>query len=311
MQIHRDFAAMPEDARGSVVAVGNFDGVHKGHLAVIAIAREEAERRGAPLGAVTFEPHPRSVFQPETQPFRLTPLAEKARQLATLGVDHLYVQRFDLEFSHVSADDFVARVLVDALGVAHVVTGYDFVFGHKRGGNVTLLAEMSAAGLFGFTAVDPVQAGDGEVYSSTRIRTFLQAGSPERAADLLGRPYAIEGEVLRGDQRGRALGFPTANLETSDHLQPAFGVYAVEARLPDGARRGGVANFGRRPTVDGVRLLLEVHLLDFTADLYGHRVAVEFLHFMRTEQKFDGLDALTAQIASDCEAARNWLAARA
>ncbi len=309
MRLFESYLDLPDGARGAAVALGNFDGVHRGHAAVIELAGAAAQTGSTPLGVVTFEPHPRQVFQPTTHPFRLTPLAAKARLIAELGVDLLFALPFDLKFSQITADDFVQDILVGTLGVTHVVAGYDYEFGHKRAGNVALLERAAGEGLFGFTPAEAVHADDGEVYSSTRIRTFLEAGSPERAAELLGRPYAIEGVVEPGDRRGRAIGFPTANVDPGEYLRPALGVYVVRVRLTDGRWFGGVANFGRRPTVDGFKLLLESHLFDCTEDLYGSEIRVELLHFIRAERKFDGLDALKAQIAADSQDARAWLEA--
>ncbi|MDJ0893933.1 MAG: bifunctional riboflavin kinase/FAD synthetase [Alphaproteobacteria bacterium] len=309
MRLYESHSDLPDTARGAAVALGNFDGVHRGHAAVIGLAGAAAQTSSAPLGVVTFEPHPRQIFQPTTHPFRLTPLSAKTRLIAELGVDLLYALPFDLAFSQITAEAFIHDVLVGALGVTHVVAGYDYEFGHKRVGNVALLERAAGDGLFGFTPAAAVHAEDGEVYSSTRIRTFLEAGSPERATELLGRPYAIEGVVLRGDRRGRSIGFPTANVDPGEYLRPAFGVYVVRVRLTDGRWFGGVANFGQRPTVDGFKLLLESHLFDCDEDLYGSEIRVELLHFIRTERKFDGLDALKAQIAADSESARAWLEA--
>ncbi len=309
MRLFESHLDLSEAARGAAVALGNFDGVHRGHAAVIGLARAAAQTGSTPLGVVTFEPHPRQIFQPTTHPFRLTPLSAKTRLIAELGVDVLYALPFDLAFSQITAEDFIHDVLVGALGVRHVVAGYDYEFGHKRAGNVALLERAAGEGLFGFTPAEAVHAEDGEVYSSTRIRTFLEAGSPERAAELLGRPYAIEGVVQTGDRRGSTIGFPTANVDPGEYLRPAFGVYVVRVRLTDGRWFGGVANFGQRPTVDGFTLLLESHLFDCNDDLYGTEIRVELLHFIRTERKFDGLDALKAQIAADSESARAWLEA--
>ena len=301
----------PAARLGAVLALGNFDGVHRGHQAVIAAARAVAGHLGAPAGVLTFEPHPRQLFRPGDPPFRLTPFRLKARLIETLGLDVLYALVFDQAFSERSAESFIADVLVAGFGVRHVVAGPDFVFGHRRQGSMALLAERGRALGFGVTAVEPV--GDGAAaISSSRIRSLLQEGNPAAAAALLGRPWEVEARVESGTQRGRTIGFPTANLALGECLRPATGVYAVEARLdsPESPAWTGVANFGRRPTVDGKSEWLEVHLFDFAGDLYGRHLRVGFCEYLRGERKFDGLPALTAQIAEDAARARALLAGR-
>ena len=297
--------------RGAVVAIGNFDGVHLGHRQVIERAGAIAKATPAPHAVLTFEPHPRSVLHPDGPPFRLTPFRAKSRLIEALGVDLLFTLHFDDAFAKRSAFDFVARVLWERLGACHVVVGYDFVFGHNRRGSPTLLAEGGRKLGFAVTIVDPVATPGGPVYSSTRIREHLANGRPREAAALLGRFWEIDGRVERGDERGRTIGFPTANLRLEDYLRPAAGVYAVRAGIEE---RGGVewhdgvANFGRRPTVGGSDLRLEVHLFDFSGDLYGRHLRVELIDYLRPEQKFPGLDALKAQIAEDARRARELLA---
>ena len=311
LRIFRHSSGLPADARASAVAIGNFDGVHLGHQAVIGTAVEKARTLGAPPAVLTFEPHPRMLFKPESEPFRLTPLRPKAHVLEELGVELLVVLAFDHALSQKSAEDFVAEVLVAGMAVSHVVVGADFVFGHDRLGTVDRLAEMGGRAGFGVTALKPVGGPDGTVYSSTAVRKALQGGEPRRAAALLGRPWEIEGRVEHGDARGRQLGFPTANVGLGDSLRPAFGVYAVEAGIDHGTRtewHSGVANLGRRPTVAGLVERLEVHLFDFDGDLYGRHLRVRLIEFLRPEKKFDGLDALRAQIARDSAQARAILA---
>jgi riboflavin kinase/FMN adenylyltransferase len=315
MAIFRHSNDLPDDARGAVVVIGNFDGVHRGHQLLLADARRLADELGAPMVVLTFEPHPRSVFMPERPPFRLTSLRAKAHALQEAGVDHLVVLHFDRAFALKPAEAFVEEILVGDLAARHVVVGWDFCFGHKRGGNVALLKSMGAKHGFGVTAVDPVMTGDGEVYSSSIIRDHLRQGRPAKAAELLGRPWEIEGRVEEGDQRGRTIGFATANIGLGDYLCPALGVYAVLAGRDPGVEHGeetqwlaGVANLGRRPTVGGEDVRLEVHLFDFAADLYGETLRVRLMDFIRPEKKFDGLDALKAQIALDCGQAREILA---
>lgn len=307
MKLFRHTADFPHDLRGVSVALGNFDGVHRGHRAVIAAAQERAKVLGAPSAVLTFEPHPRSLFRPDDTPFRLTPFRIKARLIEAMGVDALIVVPFDRAFSRRTAAAFVAEVLVRDLGVRHVVAGYDFVFGHNRGGDMALLARMGAELGFGVTEVKPVGDAAGTVFSSTRVRELLRDGRPDAAADILGHPFEIEGRVEHGDKRGRTIGFPTANVELGEYLRPRFGVYAVLAGIDEGTRtvwHKGVANLGLRPTVGGLTERLEVHLFDFDGDLYGRHLRVQLRAFIRPEMKFAGLDALKAQIAADAEAAR-------
>ncbi|MBM3571624.1 MAG: bifunctional riboflavin kinase/FAD synthetase [Alphaproteobacteria bacterium] len=313
MRLFRHPTGLPERARGAVAALGNFDGVHLGHGAVIAatkaIAAELAGRLGQrpPTAVLTFEPHPRMMFQADPPPFRLTPFRIKARQIETLGIDLLFVLRFDRVFSLVGAEDFVTEILVKGLGVAHVVAGYDFVFGNRRRGNAALLHDMSVRHGFGFTEIQPVASPHATIYSSTAIRELLIAGKPADAAALLGRPWEIEGRVQTGDRRGRTIGFPTANLRLGSYLQPALGVYAVRAGVDLGGRtvwHDGVANLGRRPTFAGAEARLEVHLFDFAGDLYGRHLRVQLVEFLRPERKFSGIDELKTQIGQDAARAR-------
>jgi riboflavin kinase/FMN adenylyltransferase len=314
MRVHRHYDRLPDADRGSVVAIGNFDGVHRGHQAVIGEAKKIAAKIGAPSAVLTFEPHPRSFFRPDDPPFRLTPMRLKAHAIEALGVDLLFVVRFDAEFASFSAERFVAQVLGKAgLAARHVVTGYDFVFGKGRSGNAVLLERLAREHGYAYTAVSPVAAESGEIYSSTQIRAYLQKGKPKQAAHLLGRPWEIEGRVETGQQRGRTIGFPTANVRLTDVLQPAHGVYAVRAGVDQGANTqwfDGVANFGSRPTVDGKSVWLEIHLFDFAGDLYGKHLRVAFIDFLRAEMKFPSFDALKEQIARDSQAARDLLRAK-
>ena len=306
MRVVRHLADLPDRCRAAVVAIGNFDGVHLGHQTVIDAARRTASAASAPFAIMTFEPHPRRLFRPADPPFRLTPLRAKLERFAASDADLALVLRFDKRFAAQPAPHFIEAILANALAARHVVIGHNFCFGQGRAGNAALL---EAAGRFGVTVV-PAQVGpDGLPVSSTRIRDHLQAGAPQQAAQLLGRPFSISGHVRGGDRRGRLLGFPTANLALADYLRPRLGVYAVRARLPDGAPIDGVANLGERPTVDGKDVRLEVHLFDFAGDIYGRRLEVELIDFVRPEQRFAGLDALKAQIAADCATARAQLAA--
>ena len=313
MAIYRHSDGLPPEARGAVVAVGNFDGVHLGHQAVIAAARETAAELGAPLNVLTFEPHPRQVFQPDLPPFRLTPLRIKARALEAVGVDNMVVLHFDAAFSKITAEAFVADILLRDLGARHVVTGWDFRFGHKRGGDVALLEALGAAQGFGTTAVSPVAAGDGEVYASSRIRNYLKSAAPAKAAALLGRNWEIEGRVERGRGRGRTLGFPTANLDLGDYLSPAHGIYAVLAGVDAGADTvfsEGVGYYGEEPVTEGQRPPFEVHFFEDPGDLYGRHLRVQIVEYLRADKRFDGLEPLKAQIAEDCREARRILQGR-
>ena len=301
----RDLAAIPDLARGASLALGNFDGVHRGHAAVLRAAH--AARPDAPLGVLTFEPHPRELFRPDDPPFRLTLSAERADALAALGVAVVIEIPFDEAFSLRSAEEFFAAVLHRALGARHLACGADFAFGHRRGGDTAFLARRAEAAGMGLSLVPALSDAQGPV-SSTRIRRDLQDGYVERATAALGRPWAIRGIVTHGDARGRTIGFPTANIALGRHLEPARGVYAVSVRLPDGRVRPGVANIGRRPTVtEGAISRLEAHLFDFEEDLYGAELAVSLHAFLRAERRFAGLDELRVQIAADAAQARRYL----
>jgi riboflavin kinase/FMN adenylyltransferase len=295
--------------------MGNFDGLHRGHAVLISRTCELAREAGRPTGVLTFEPHPRSVFFPATEPFRLTPFRVKERELARLGIDLLFVQHFDLAFSKKSAEEFIAEVIVGAIRASHVVVGWDCTFGNRRRGNPELLRAIGAERGFGVTVLEPVRDREATVYSSTHIRELLKAGKPREAAMLLGRFWEIDGRVMTGDTRGRTIGFPTANLGLDDYLHPAFGVYAVRVCGDggddplSGRTVDGVANIGLRPTVGGLVPRLEAHLFDIDVDLYGRHLRVALVDFIRPEQKFAGLDALKAQIAEDAAKARAILAA--
>lgn len=307
MRVYRNVQSVTAEHSGAVVAVGNFDGVHSGHRVVIGEAGKIATSAGLKWGVLTFEPHPRNVFQPDVAPFRITPFAEKARLIGDLGVDFMIAQKFDLPFSQQSAATFVENSLVGGLQVRHLVAGYDFKFGHKRQGSCETLLSMGKDHGFDFTVVAAASDDGGGLYSSSRIRELLTAGDVCTVAEVLGRPFSITGVVNNGDKRGRTIGFPTANIALRGYIRPAFGVYAVHLTLPDGTEIPGVSNLGMRPTVNGSAPRLEVHLFDFDRDIYGHKVSVHFVEMLRPEKKFDGLDALKAQIARDSEQARTIL----
>lgn len=298
---------MPEELRGAIIAMGNFDGFHLGHQAVVARAVEWGRSEGRPVIVATFDPHPMRLFQPDAAPFRLTTLDQRLRLFAGADAQAMLVFHFDHALARHSATDFVA-MLSGELGAAGVVTGEDFTFGKGRGGSVAVLKEVGASLGLRSDAVAPVADESGEVVSSSRIREALKAGDCATATRLLTRPFAIEGVVMHGDKLGRTIDFPTANLEIGHYLRPAYGIYAVRARLPGGVRVDGVANLGIRPMFDPPKELLEPYFFDFSGDLYGQVIEVELIARLRGEEKFDGLEALRHQIALDCEAARQILA---
>jgi len=311
VKIFRHFEDVPAACRGAVVAIGNFDGVHRGHRALIAQAKAQADARGAPLAVLSFEPHPQEYFRPSPESFRLTPLRTKARLLADLGVDVLFALTFDGEMARRSPQDFVQTILVAGLGISGVVVGHDFEFGQKRAGNLATLSLFGGQEGFTVTAFDTVTASGDEKISSTLIRQLLKQAKPEEAARLLGHAWAVEARVEHGDARGRKMGFPTANMHLGHCLAPAFGVYAVRVAILDGdrvvSRHDGVANFGIRPMYQVQVPLLETHLFDFDGDLYGKYLSVELIRYIRPEAKFPSLDALIAQIATDAAKAREIL----
>ncbi len=314
MRIIRHPGSGATQQRGAVLAMGNFDGLHKGHAALIGQARSLAAARGAPVAVLTFEPHPRNVFMPGGEPFRLTPFRVKEREIARLGVDFLFIQHFDRAFAEKSAESFIEEVMIEAIGVAHIVVGHDCTFGNKRRGTPALLREVGDKFGFGVSVIDPVRGGDA-VYSSTHIRELLKDGKPREAAAQLGRFWEIDGRVALGDQRGRTIGFPTANIGLGEYLRPAFGVYAVRVSGdgPDDPLSeetiDGVANIGLRPTVGGLVPRLEAHLFDIDRDLYGRHLRVALVDFIRPERKFASFDELKAQIVADANRARQILAA--
>lgn len=308
VEVIRDWRDLPASQRGAAVAVGAFDGVHRGHQAVIASARGAAERLGAPLAVVSFDPHPRRLFQPEAAPFRLMTADQMARAMAPLGVDRLYLIPFDREMAGMTDEEFARRVLSEGLGVAHAAVGFDFTFGKGRSGSPEALRTYGQELGFTVSVTDRIDDVSGLKLSSSAVREALEAGDMDRAAAILGRPFAIQGEVIHGDKRGRTIGVPTANIAMGDYMRPAYGVYATRTRLPDGRVIKGVANLGVRPMFEIEQPLLEVWLLDFDESLYGQTIETELVAFLRGEMKFDGLDALKVQIEADAAAARALLA---
>lgn len=308
MRIVRHHRNAPEAAKGAVIALGNFDGVHRGHQALIAEAGRIARQLARPMAAMVFEPYPREFFQPGAEPFRLTSFRTKAALLAGAGIEVLFVIEFNAETAGMLAQDFVMEVLVRELAAAHVVIGEDFRFGKGRGGDATVLAYMGEMEGFGVSVFPAVIEG-GEKISSSQVRTALKAGRPDEAAHLLGHWWAMHGHVAHGDARGRTLGFPTANLHPEHNLlRPKFGIYAVRTRHGDSSYNGA-ANFGIRPMYETAAPLLEVHIFDFSGDIYGDLLEVEFVAWLRGEMQFAGVDELKAQMTADCAGARRILAA--
>lgn len=306
MQVLRGFhAASPHE---TALTIGNFDGVHLGHRALLDRLAVCARQKGLTPAVLTFEPHPREFFDPSRAPARLTILREKFELLREYGVSLTMVARFSSEFAALSPEAFVDVVLVKALRTRHLIVGDDFRFGAKRAGDFASLRRLGEASGFAVEAMGSVICDDERV-SSSAVRRALASGDMTRAAQLLGRPYAIDGRVVHGDKRGRQLGFPTANIRIRHNPLPMTGVFAVAVADYCDAPRFGVANLGIRPTVNGVRPLLEVHLFDFARDIYGAHLNVRFLHKLRDEQRFPDLDALRRQIATDVEAARSYFAA--
>ncbi|GGB89960.1 riboflavin biosynthesis protein [Novosphingobium endophyticum] len=298
----------PDSLRGAVIALGNFDGFHQGHQAVVGEAVSWARAEGRPAVVATFDPHPMRHFNPDVEPFRLTTLDQRQELFAAAGADAMLVFHFDGAMAGMTAESWIKSTLAGQFGAAGVVTGEDFTFGKGRGGNPAVLRDVGGALGISVRAVGAVHDEIGPI-SSSRIREALKAGDCETAARLLTRPFAIRGTVLHGDKLGREIGFPTANLELGAYLRPRYGVYAVTGRLPDGRIMPGAANLGIRPHFDPPKELLEPHFFDFSGDLYGQEIEVVFHHFLRGEAKFDSLEALIAQIAADCDKARELLAA--
>ncbi len=299
-----DWRGLTPNQRGAAVAVGAFDGVHRGHQAVIAEARAAADRIGAPLGVVTFDPHPRRLFQPDAAPFRLMTPDQMARALAPLGVDRLYLIPFDREMASMGDEEFARRVLSEGLGIVHAAVGFDFTFGKGRSGSPEALRRYGETLGFTVSVTERLDDASGLKLSSSAVREALAAGDMDRARAILGRPFAIQGTVIHGDKRGRTIGVPTANIALGDYMRPAYGVYATRTRLPDGRVIDGVANLGVRPMFQIDQPLLEVWLFDFNESLYGQTVETELVAFLRGEMRFDGLDVLKVQIEADAAAAR-------
>jgi riboflavin kinase / FMN adenylyltransferase len=312
MQLLHADQPIATDFLHAVVAIGNFDGLHRGHQELLGVARVKATELGKPWGIITFEPHPRSFFKPDEPVFRLTPLHLKARLAAVLGASFVLNLTFDAELADLEPQAFVERYLVDHIAISHAVTGYDFHFGKGRKGNPTVLKELGTQLGFEVTIVDQV-SDDGDShspFSSSSIRSALRHGHMATAAKELGYYWTAMGEVVHGDQRGRSIGFPTANIILEKGVEPFRGIYAVRVR--DAGARGGPAwmgagYFGDRPTFDSLRTFLEVYVLDFSGDLYGKTLAVEFVELIRADRRFHSVEELKSQMALDCAAARTLL----
>jgi len=324
MKIFRHHEGLSDDVKGGVIVLGNFDGFHKGHQTVIARAWKVAREREVSLSVLVVEPHPRSFFNPSQEDFRLTSFRSKAHLLEDFGVDRLFVLPFNNDLAQMLAQDFVTEILLKNLGIKHIFAGYDYHFGAGRGGNAQTLQDMSLEQDFDVTIVEKIMEGD-HIYSSTNIRDSLRAGDVRTGANQLGHWWHVEGHVLRGDQRGRTINFPTANLSMAGYIKPKRGVYAVRVIIDSpgsgpgsGSNSGlnsekakgvwhGVANMGNRPTFGKDDLMLEAHIFDFDFDIYGESIKVEFVDYIRPEHKFDGLDSLREQITKDCVIAKKIL----
>jgi riboflavin kinase/FMN adenylyltransferase len=302
---HRD--PMPDALRGAIIALGNFDGFHRGHQAVAGEAIRWAHAEGRPSIIATFDPHPVSFFKPDLPPFRLSTLEQRQELYLAAGATAMLVFHFDADLAGTSAEDFIARILIERFGAHGVVTGGDFTFGKGAKGNVALLGTLGGELGLQSRVVEAVAEG-GEVVSSSRIREALRSGDPQEAARLLTRPFAIRGIVEHGDKRGRTIGYPTANLGVENYLRPKYGIYAVTGRiLATGEVLQGAANIGIRPQFEPPKELLEPYFFDFKGDLYGQEIEVAFHHYLRGEAKFDNLEALIEQMYKDCAEARRLL----
>lgn len=309
MKIIRHVDSIADECKGSVIALGNFDGFHKGHQKVIGAAGKIAEEMKTTLTVLSMEPHPRMFFNPSQDEFRLNSFRTKSHLLESFGVDQFVVLPFDKTLANMEAEDFVLDALIGKIGALHIVVGFDYCFGAGRRGGVNVLGWLSKEEQFGLTVIEKVM-GEGHIYSSSNIRATLEKGDVRKVADQLGHWWHVEGHVRQGDQRGRTIDFPTANLLIEGYKEPRYGVYAVRVTMENGSNKStwdAIANVGRRPTFDKKDVLLECHIFDFDRDIYGQLVKVEFVDFIRPEQKFDGLESLKEQIHKDCIIARKIL----
>jgi len=304
MQIFRSLHALTPKQQGAVVAIGNFDGLHRGHQAILALTKKLADKQGKAAAILSFSPHPRLYFLPSAPAFQLTNWRCKAELLASYGMNFLYLQHFGPALVKTNAQDFIEHILIKQLKVSNIVVGQNFAFGHQRQGTIALLKEYHQ--FFSTTALEPFTDANGTICSSTTARRYLEEGQLDKLKDLLGRPWMIAGHVQHGRKQGRLLGFPTANLSVKDRLLPPYGIYTVRVKMNSNSAETiwqGVANLGIRPTFDEQEPLLEVHLFNFNQSLYGQRLYVQFHHFIRPEKKFSDLQKLSTQIAEDCQQA--------
>ena len=302
MQVYRNFLNIPDKHRGGVIAIGNFDGVHRGHVKVIETAGRLAREENIPWGVLTFEPHPRSFFGVEDKLFRLTPFRTKIRMIQSLEVDFMLVLKFNSKLSNMTSQSFISQVLVEGLNAKKILSGNDFVFGKNREGSIKTLKQSGQVSGFESIDLDQVQDSSGKIISSTRIRNYLKAGQPGKVSNLLGRNFEIEGRVIYGDKRGREIGFPTANIQLNRQLLPALGVYAVRVQIKKEEAfdwYDGICNLGYRPTIGGDECLLETHVFDFSKDIYEQNIRVSLIEFIRPEKKFDNINMLKEQIKKD------------
>jgi riboflavin kinase/FMN adenylyltransferase len=301
MEIYTSLAGIPQQARGAVTAIGNFDGVHLGHMALLNRAKAIAKEKGVPFSVLTFEPHPRRLFRPDEPPGRITPVSVKSERLAAAGVDNLISLNFDWEFASQSAESFIKDILIDGLGVSECAVGFDFRFGQLRKGS----PEMIEAAGIPVTIIDEVSDDKGGEISSSEIRQSLRSGNVDQANKLLGWNWYVQGEVVRGDQRGRELGYPTANVKLGDTIHPAYGIYAGWVNIEgDPETYMSAINIGIRPMFEIPTAQLEAYLFDFDRDIYGKNIRVQLAKRLRGEAKFDSLEKLVEQIALDCEQAK-------
>lgn len=307
MHVIQSHKHVPQEYRGASVAIGNFDGVHRGHRALIREAKAEARAKRVPSAVMVFEPHPREFFQPNEVQFRLTTLKRKLAIFEKLGVDLVFVEPFDAELAALPAEAFIERVLVAGLGATHVVIGYDFYFGHKRGGNPELMVRAGEELGFGVTVMPPI-AEDGEVFSSSAVRLHLAQGDVKGVTHMLGEPWRVSGKVIGGAKRGTGMGFPTANLPMPKGTTLGHGIYAVRAHL-DGLAHDAAAYLGTRPTFDDGQPVLEVFLFDFNGDIYGREIEIEFVDFIRGDRRFRSVEELVAQMEADIAQAKAVLSA--
>jgi len=294
--------SIKDNLSGAIIALGNFDGFHKGHQTVAQTAKDWADSEKRPLIIATFDPHPVRYFKPETPPFRLTTIAQRQQLFADAGAGAMLVFNFNKDLASTSAENFISKLLIERFSAAGIVTGEDFTFGQGAKGNIDLLRAYGEPLDLMSKAIAPIT--DKTVISSSRIRKALQDGDPQSAMQLLTRPFTVKGEVIHGDKNGRLLGYPTANIELGQYLRPKYGIYAVKGRLGDGRVLNGAANLGMRPSFNPPKELLEPYFFDFSEDLYGQEIEVELHHFLRGEEKFDNLDDLKIQMAKDCQQAK-------